>query len=74
MEACVTEIYSWMACNKLKLNRDKTEFSVIHPKHRPRPSISDVKIAGFSVASTDSARDVGAILNFNGVMNDDHRV
>ena len=25
MEACVKEIYSWMACNKLKLNRDKTE-------------------------------------------------
>ena len=38
MEACAKEIYAWMACNKLKLNRDdKTEFLVIHAKHRPRP-------------------------------------
>ena len=26
MEACAKEIYVWMAYNKLKLNRDKTEF------------------------------------------------
>ena len=45
MEACAKEIYAWMACNKLKLNRDKTEFLVIHAKHRPRPPICDIKIA-----------------------------
>ena len=49
MQACVKEIYSWMACNKLKLNRNKT-FLVIHAKHRQRPSISDIKIAGVSVS------------------------
>lgn len=53
-----------MACNKVKLNRDKTEFLVTHVKHRPR----------VSVASTELARDVRVILNFNGVMNDDHQV
>lgn len=47
MQAFVKEIYSLMACNKLKLNRDKM-FSVTHAKHRPRSSISDIKIAGVS--------------------------
>ena len=68
MEACV----KGMACNKLKLNRDKTEFLVIHAKHRPRPPISDIKIAYVRVVSTESARDIGAI--FNNVMSHDHHV
>ena len=55
MEACAKEIYAWMACNKLKLNRDKTEFLVIHAKHRPRPPICDIKMAGIRVVSTESA-------------------
>ena len=46
MEACAKEIYGWMACNKLKLNREKTEFLVIHAKRRLRPPICDIKIAG----------------------------
>ena len=31
MEACAKKIYAWIACNKLKLNRDKTEFLVTGP-------------------------------------------
>ena len=68
MEACVKE----MACNKLKLNRDKTQFLVIHAKHRPPPPISDIKIADVRVVSTESARDMGVI--FNDVMSHDHHV
>ena len=49
MEACANEIYVWMTCNKLKLNRDKTEFLVLHAKHRPRPLICDIKIADVTV-------------------------
>ena len=48
MAACAKEIYAWMACNKLKLNRDKTEFLVLHAKHRLCPPICDIKIAGSS--------------------------
>ena len=72
MEACANEIYAWMACNKLKLNRDKTEFLVIHAKHRPRPPICDIKIAGVRVVSTESARNIGVM--FNDVMNHEHQV
>ena len=57
MEACAEEIYAWMASNKLKLNRDKTEILVIHAKHRLRPPISDIKITVVRVAaSTASAK------------------
>ena len=61
-----------MACNKLKLNRDKTEFLVIHTKHRPRPPICDNKIAGVRVVLTESARNIGVM--FNDVMNHEHQV
>ena len=71
MEACAKEIYAWMACNKLKLNRDKTEFLVIHAKHRPRPAIWDMKIAGVRVVPTEPARNMGVM--FNDVMNHEHK-
>ena len=69
MEACAKEIYGWMACNRLKLNR---EFLVIHAKHRPRPSMCDIKIAGVRVVPTESARNIGVM--FNDVMNHEHQV
>ena len=72
MEACAKEIYAWMACNKLKLNRDKTEFLVINAKHRPRPPICDIKIAGVRVVPTKSARNIGVM--FKDVMNHEHQV
>ena len=72
IEACAKEIYAWMSCDKLKLNRDKTEFLVIHAKRRPRPPICDIKIAGVRVVPTESARNIGVM--FNDVMNHEHQV
>jgi len=63
MEACAEEIYAWMACNKLKLNHDKTEFLVIHAKHRPRPPLCDIKIADVRAVPTESARNIGVMFN-----------
>ena len=39
IEACVSEIDSWMVCNKLKLNRGKTELLILNARHRPPPLI-----------------------------------
>jgi len=61
-----------MSCNKLKLNRDETEFLVIHAKHRPRQQICDIKIAGVRVVPTESARNIAVM--FNNVMNHEHQV
>ena len=38
MEACAKKIYAWMACNKLKLNRDKTDFLVFTCQTPPAPT------------------------------------
>ena len=35
IESCVTEIREWMSTNMLKLNDDKFEFMIFHPRHRP---------------------------------------
>ena len=35
IEACVEELQDWMKKNMLKLNHDKFEFIIFHPKHRP---------------------------------------
>ena len=63
MEACSKEIYAWMTCNKLKLNRDKTEFLAIHAKHRPSPPIDSITIANVKVNSSVSARNIGVIFD-----------
>ena len=31
IEMCVSDIHTWMALNKLKLNTDKTELLYLHP-------------------------------------------
>ena len=34
LEACLSDIKSWMCTNMLKLNQDKTELIVFAPKHK----------------------------------------
>ena len=34
LEACITEIWKWMAANMLKLNDDKTKFIMLGTKHQ----------------------------------------
>ena len=63
MEAFAKASYAWAARNKLKLNRDSTGFLVIHTKHRLRPAICDIEIAGVRVVPTESARNIGVICN-----------
>ena len=63
MEACAKKIYAWMACSKLKLNRDKIEFLVIHAKRRPRLPIDSITIADVRITSRLSARNIGVAFN-----------
>ena len=42
VESCVRDIDCWMSCNKLKLNRDKTEPLIISSKYRPHPSSDSI--------------------------------
>ena len=63
IEACVSEINSWMVSNKLKLNRGKTELLVLSARHRPPPSIEYIDVSGEQIKPTSSARNIGVIFD-----------
>ena len=72
VEACVSEIYSWMSANKLKLNADKTELLVIGSKFRPRPEIPFVNVGAESIKPSREARNIGVM--FDDTMNFEKQV
>ena len=47
LEGCLTDIYTWMSQNKLKLNADKTEVLVLGtPKQRAKISVPSISVNG----------------------------
>ena len=47
LEGCLTDIYTWMSQNKLKLNADKTEVIVLGtPKQRAKISVPSISVNG----------------------------
>ena len=47
LEGCLTDIYTWMSQNKLKLNVDKTEVLVLGtPKQRAKISVPSISVNG----------------------------
>ena len=49
-ENCLTDIYTWMSQNKLKLNADKTEVLVMGtPQMRAKISIPSITVSGVIV-------------------------
>ena len=62
-EACVSEIESWMVCNKLKLNRGKTELLILSARHHPPALIEYVDVSGEHIEPSPSARNTGVIFN-----------
>ena len=47
LEGCLTDIYTWMSQNKLKLNADKTEVEVLGtPKQRTKISMPSISVNG----------------------------
>ena len=52
-----------MLANMLKLNRDKTELLVIGPKHKVKPPIKDIHVAGEYIEFSNNARNIGVIFD-----------
>ena len=47
LEGCLTDIYTWMSQNKLKLNADKTEVLVLGtPKQQAKISVPSISLNG----------------------------
>ena len=63
IEACLSKIGSWMVQNKLKLNRDKTEFLELNAQHRPQPMVDYIKVNTNRVEPPFSARNIGVIFD-----------
>ena len=67
---CLKDIKSWMSCNFLMLNSEKTEILVLGPKN-PRDSMSThiATLDGITLASSTTVRNLGVIfdqdLSFN---------
>ena len=59
VESCVRDIDRWMSCNKVKLNRDKTELLVISSKYQPRPSLDSILVGDHRVNRSDKAWNIG---------------
>ena len=54
LEGCLTDIYSWMSQNKLKLNADKTEVLVLGtPRQRAKISVPSISVNGEIVKILD---------------------
>ena len=64
LQICLKDIKTWMTCNFLLLNSDKTEVIVFGPKHL-RSSLSKhiVTLDGITVASSTTVRNLGVIFD-----------
>ena len=64
MEACITEIQSWMASNFLKLNAEKTEFIMLGTKQDVlKISERTVSVGDEEVLPSETVRDIGAMID-----------
>jgi hypothetical protein len=63
VEECIREIDIWMRKNKLKLNGDKTEVSVLSTSLRCSPHVSSLNISGFDIAPSKFVRNIGVIFD-----------
>ncbi|XP_070840477.1 uncharacterized protein, partial [Chaetodon trifascialis] len=64
LQACLHDIKTWMTCNFLMLNSDKTEVIVVGPKYL-RKSLSDdiAAMDGIALASSTTVKNLGVIFD-----------
>ena len=62
LELCLDDVKSWMLCNKLKLNEDKTEIIVCNPRNFDF-DLKDILIGEESINPSNYARNLGVIID-----------
>ena len=66
IELCVASIHQWMKTNMLKLNDDKTEILIIHPKSAQQHILPEgVRIGNIPVTPNTHARHLGVTFDSN---------
>ena len=64
LELCIVDIRAWMRTHMLKLNDDKTELIIIHPKSAEQDRLPDsVVIGNSSIKPSKEARNLGVIFD-----------
>ena len=60
MEACIAEMKTWMICNKLQLNDDKSEFLIIASRHQmSKIQCHSLHIGNYVINAKPSVRNLG---------------
>ena len=62
LQTCLKDIKSWMSCNFLMLNSEKTEILVLGPKNLG-DSMSIATLDGITLASSTTVRNLGVIFD-----------
>ena len=62
MEECISNVKDWMLRNKLKINDDKTEILLIHPKHLSNFQVSSLSVGNSEISFTKEVRNLGVTL------------
>ena len=64
IEACITDIRTWMALHRLKLNDDKTEYLLIlSSANFSKITVQTIEIGDSEIASTSAARTTGVVFD-----------
>ena len=63
IENCLSDIDAWMTINKLKLNKDKTEFLLFSSKHSPQLTVPSLNFGCDFIAPSAHVRNIGVIFD-----------
>ena len=63
IEACITEIKSWLAHNMPKLNCDETEVLVFTTPHQHCLSMESIQVASERIKPSHSTKNIGVIFD-----------
>ena len=61
MEECIDHVKDWMLTNKLKINEEKTEVLLIHPKHSSDFQVSSLSVGHSKIPFAKEVRNLGVI-------------
>ena len=63
IKACLAEVDLWMTVNKLKLNKDKTEFLIFFSKHSPSPYSPVIHLESEIIHPSSVVRNIGVLFD-----------
>lgn len=63
MEMRMADVNNWMTIDKVKLNTDKTELLVLHPRFRPCNPLTSLTIGKDTIHPSEHARNIGVIFD-----------